>query len=135
MTVTTKMPSVAVASLLACLLAGTLFAQAKETQTMIPAALKRAIAQQHSALNEFVKGNVAPWNQICSQADDATIIGGWGGFEKGWSAQVEKRYRVSGIALQRRRRPRPGREHLSNRHSRARLQRRHRTQPRSAGGN
>ena len=59
---------------------------------MIPAALKRAIAQQHSALNEFVKGNIAPWNQICSQADDATIIGGWGGFEKGWSAQVEKRY-------------------------------------------
>ena len=25
-------------------------------------------------------------------ADDVTIIGGWGGVEKGWNAQVEKRY-------------------------------------------
>jgi ketosteroid isomerase-like protein len=25
-------------------------------------------------------------------ADDVTVLGGYGGFEKGWSAQVEKRY-------------------------------------------
>ena len=58
----------------------------------IPDALKRAIQLRRDAVNEFVKGNVALWKEQCSHRDDVTIIGGWGGFEKGWAAQVEKRY-------------------------------------------
>jgi len=58
----------------------------------VPEALKQAIEQQHSAKNEFLKGNVLPWKKMCSHCDDVTIVGGWGGYERGWSEQVEKRY-------------------------------------------
>jgi len=50
-----------------------------------------AIEQYHQAQKEFVRGNPQPFKAQCSHADDVTIIGGWGGIEKGWSAQVEKR--------------------------------------------
>ena len=58
----------------------------------IPPALARAIALHREALNAFVTGNAALWKQHCSHRDDVTIIGAWGGFEKGWAAEVEKRY-------------------------------------------
>jgi ketosteroid isomerase-like protein len=58
----------------------------------IPDGLKQAIEQHHAASNEFIRGNVGLWQDHCSHRDDATIIGGWGGFEKGWVAQVKKRY-------------------------------------------
>ena len=29
---------------------------------------------------------------MCSHRDDVTIVGGWGGYERGWTEQVEKRY-------------------------------------------
>jgi ketosteroid isomerase-like protein len=58
----------------------------------VPDALKQAIEQHHSATNEFLKGNVLPWKETCSHRDDVTIIGGWGGYERGWIDQVEKRY-------------------------------------------
>jgi ketosteroid isomerase-like protein len=54
--------------------------------------LQQTIAQYHLAQKEFVKGNPRPFKEVCSHADDVTIMGGWGGFEKGWVAQVEKRY-------------------------------------------
>jgi hypothetical protein len=58
----------------------------------VPEALRQAIEQHHSATNEFLKGNVLPWKEMCSHRDDVTIIGGWGGYERGWTEQVEKRY-------------------------------------------
>jgi ketosteroid isomerase-like protein len=54
--------------------------------------LQEAILRYHSAQKEFVQGNPQPFKDICSHAEDVTIMGGWGGFEKGWAAQVEKRY-------------------------------------------
>jgi len=54
--------------------------------------LKQTIAQYHLAENEFQKGNAQPYKDLCSHADDVTIFGGFGGFEKGWAQQVEKRY-------------------------------------------
>jgi ketosteroid isomerase-like protein len=58
----------------------------------VPEALKQAIEQHHSAANEVLKGKVLPWKEICSHRDDVTIIGGWGGYDRGWTEQVEKRY-------------------------------------------
>ena len=58
----------------------------------VPEALKQAIEQCHSATTEFLKGNVLPWKEMCSHRDDVTIIGGWGGYERGWIQQVERRY-------------------------------------------
>jgi ketosteroid isomerase-like protein len=57
----------------------------------VPEALKQAIEQHHSTSNEFLKGNVLPWKEMCSHRDDVTIVGGWGGYERGWIEQVEKR--------------------------------------------
>lgn len=54
--------------------------------------LQQTIAKYRSAQKEFLKGNPQPFKDICSHADDATIMGGFGGYEKGWNAQVEKRY-------------------------------------------
>jgi len=56
------------------------------------AELHQTIANYRLAQKEFLKGNPQPFKDICSHADDATIMGGFGGYEKGWSAQVEKRY-------------------------------------------
>jgi ketosteroid isomerase-like protein len=58
----------------------------------MPEGLKKVTEQHCVATNEFIQGNVRPWKDHCSHLDDVTIVGGWGGFEKGWSAQVEKRY-------------------------------------------
>ena len=58
----------------------------------LPDSFKKAIEHYHQAQKEFVRGNPQPFKALCSHADDVTIIGGWGGVEKGWSAQVEKRY-------------------------------------------
>ena len=58
----------------------------------VPEALKQAIEQRYSATNEFLRGNVLPWKKMCSHSEDVTIVGGWGGYERGWTEQVEKRY-------------------------------------------
>ena len=54
--------------------------------------VQKTIEKYRLAQKEFVKGNPAPFKDVCSHAVDVTILGGWGGFEKGWAAQVEKRY-------------------------------------------
>jgi len=53
---------------------------------------REALEDYHRAQKEFVRGNPQPFKDICSHAEDVTIVGGWGGIEKGWSAQVEQRY-------------------------------------------
>ena len=54
--------------------------------------VQKTIDQYRLAQKEFVKGSPRPFKEVCSHADDVTIMGGWGGFEKGWVDQVEKRY-------------------------------------------
>jgi ketosteroid isomerase-like protein len=54
--------------------------------------LQQTITQYHMAEKEFQKGNPQPFKDLCSHADDVTIFGGFGGYEKGWGQQVEKRY-------------------------------------------
>jgi ketosteroid isomerase-like protein len=54
--------------------------------------VQKAIGQYRLAQKEFVKGNPGPFKEVCSHANDVTIMGGWGGFEKGWFDQVERRY-------------------------------------------
>jgi ketosteroid isomerase-like protein len=61
-------------------------------QTMAASDLQQTIAEYHLAQKEFVKGNPQPLKDVCSHSGDVTILGGWGGFEKGWAEQVEKRY-------------------------------------------
>lgn len=39
----------------------------------------------------FINGDPTLWKQLCSQSNDATILGGFGGYEKGWN-EVGPRY-------------------------------------------
>jgi SnoaL-like domain len=57
----------------------------------IPEGLRRAIDQHHIAVNHFVNGDCRLWKELCSKEDDVTIIGGWGGYERGWE-EVGARY-------------------------------------------
>jgi hypothetical protein len=54
--------------------------------------VQKTIDRYRLAQKEFVKGISGPFKEVCSHADDVTIMGGWGGLEKGWVDQVEKRY-------------------------------------------
>jgi len=42
--------------------------------------------QRRSAIERFVSGDVGPYKQLWSHADDVTIFGGWGAYEQGWDA-------------------------------------------------
>lgn len=44
-----------------------------------------------SGLTGFVNGRPSQWLANVSRRDDATLMGGWGAFERGWS-QLEPRY-------------------------------------------
>jgi ketosteroid isomerase-like protein len=74
-------------------IAATMFTTSLSGESAVHSAnLQRTITQYRLAQKEFVKGNPEPLKAICSHAADVTIMGGWGGFEKGWAAQVERRY-------------------------------------------
>ena len=49
------------------------------------------LPQFEQAANRFVNGDPTAWKQNSSRRDDATIMGAWGAFEKGWS-EVSARY-------------------------------------------
>ena len=43
------------------------------------------------AIEQFVNGNHRPWLELAARRDDATILGAWGAYERGW-AKVGARY-------------------------------------------
>ncbi|MFN8442807.1 MAG: nuclear transport factor 2 family protein [Caldilineaceae bacterium] len=42
------------------------------------------LKQMDAATCRVLNGDTSLWKALCSHADDATIFGGWGGFEQGW---------------------------------------------------
>ena len=44
-----------------------------------------AMALAATANGEMVKGNAGPLKQLYSHQEDITVLGGFGGFERGWS--------------------------------------------------
>jgi ketosteroid isomerase-like protein len=53
--------------------------------------LEVAIQQMRTATVEFINGKTDAWKAMCSRRDDATLFGGWGGYERGWE-QLGPRY-------------------------------------------
>ncbi|MCC7367144.1 MAG: nuclear transport factor 2 family protein [Chloroflexi bacterium] len=53
--------------------------------------LQAAITRMQAATVGFLNGDVATWNSLCSHEPDATLFGGWGGYERGWD-ELEPRY-------------------------------------------
>jgi ketosteroid isomerase-like protein len=50
-----------------------------------------AVELMREACQAFINGDIGPWTRICSHAEDTSLFGGWGGWERGW-AQLEPRY-------------------------------------------
>lgn len=50
-----------------------------------------AVELMREACRAFINGDIGPWTQICSHAEDASLFGGWGGWERSW-ALLEPRY-------------------------------------------
>ena len=65
----------------------------------LPAALSsedfRAVLQRTvAALNALLTGDPQPFNALWSHADDLSVLGGFGGFERGWD-RVEQDTRLA----------------------------------------
>jgi ketosteroid isomerase-like protein len=61
------------------------------TGTAMSSSFEAAVEQMRQAATAFINGDIEPWNRICSHADDTSLFGGWGGWERGW-AELEPRY-------------------------------------------
>jgi ketosteroid isomerase-like protein len=46
--------------------------------------LRPTLDQVEAALRQFVLGDATAYQACWSQADDITILGGWGAYERGW---------------------------------------------------
>lgn len=49
-----------------------------------PDDFQHTLDQVEAALRQFVLGDAAAYQACWSQADDITILGGWGAYERGW---------------------------------------------------
>ena len=61
-----------------------------------------AMAQLAAAQRDFMNGDATGLRQLYSHRDDVTVMGGFGGFERGWT-EVRPAACLGGIALSRRR--------------------------------
>lgn len=57
----------------------------------ITTGLDEAIEAMRAATRAFVNGDTEPWLALCSHDADATLFGGWGGYERGWG-ELAPRY-------------------------------------------
>lgn len=53
--------------------------------------LDDAIQRMQAAIAEFIQGKPDAWKAMCSRRADASLLGGWGGYERGWE-QLGPRY-------------------------------------------
>lgn len=72
-------------------------AQSGSTQTQVrptaagDSSLKAFLPQWEEAQSRFINGNPTLWKQNASHRNDATVLGAFGGYEKGWD-EVGPRY-------------------------------------------
>jgi ketosteroid isomerase-like protein len=82
-----------------CIVLGILFSilAIGSTPSQIPAtassdsSLRSFLAQFEEGISRYINGDPTLWKQNASRRDDVTIMGAWGGYEKGWS-EVGPRY-------------------------------------------
>ncbi len=66
---------------------GSALSQNLESETSLSSFLSRF----EEGINNFINGDPALWKQNVSRRDDATIMGAWGAYERGWT-DVSSRY-------------------------------------------
>jgi hypothetical protein len=54
--------------------------------------LRPVVRRMEEATSRFLNGDVSLWNRMASHRDNATIMGAWGGYERGWT-QLGPRYK------------------------------------------
>ena len=59
--------------------------------TVTDASLPAFLVQFEEGTSRFINGDPTLWKRNASQRDDVTIMGAWGGYEKGWK-DVGARY-------------------------------------------
>jgi hypothetical protein len=52
--------------------------------TVTEESFRQFLRQVEEATNRVLNGDATLWKQLCSHREDATIYGGWDGFEKAW---------------------------------------------------
>lgn len=67
--------------------------------------LQAFLPQFEEATSRFINGDSGFWKQNASRRDDVTLMGGWGGYEKGWNdacawyARAAARFKESGAKV------------------------------------
>lgn len=61
------------------------------TATAGDSSLQAFLPQFEEGISRFINGDPSVWKQHASRRDDATIMGAWGAYEKGWG-EVGARY-------------------------------------------
>jgi len=68
------------------------FTQTGVRQTVVgDSSLQKFLPQWEEAQTHFINGDPTLWKQLSSHGDDATVLGAFGGYEKGWN-EVGPRY-------------------------------------------
>jgi ketosteroid isomerase-like protein len=90
--------------------AASLLASIALSQVLTPltadASLRKFVARFEAGVNDFINGDPTLWKQNASQHKDATIMGAWGAYEKGWSEAGPRydwaaaRFKPSGAKVQ-----------------------------------
>ena len=62
-----------------------------EARTQAKAEFDQMHQRLVAANNRFAEGDATPWKALCSHAEDVTLFGGAGGYERGWQ-HVGPRY-------------------------------------------
>ena len=73
------------------LLASMFGATTQAEEVSIDPSLRAFLTQFEEGTSRFINGDPALWKRNASQRDDVTIMGAWGGYEKGWK-EVGPRY-------------------------------------------
>ena len=90
--------------------AASLLASVVLSQVLTPltthAGLRKFVPRFEAGVNDFINGDPRLWKQNASQHEDATIMGAWGAYEKGWREAGPRydwaaaRFRPSGAKVQ-----------------------------------
>jgi ketosteroid isomerase-like protein len=65
-------------------------------EPLIDPSLRAFLIQFEEATSRFINGDPTAWKRHASKRDDVTIMGAWGGYEKGWKGSGARYDAVAG---------------------------------------
>jgi ketosteroid isomerase-like protein len=83
--------SLIVATALVCAVAVPISQSTAPREANLSPSFQAFLTQFEQGIGRFINGDASLWKQNASRADDVTLMGGWGTYEKGWK-NVGARY-------------------------------------------